>query len=46
MTSAKEELKRVQQELQQLEKEQSQLARNLARELIDEETFKSCVQSI
>lgn len=46
MTGAKDELKRVQQELKQLEKEQTQLARNLARELIDEETFKSCVQSI
>lgn len=46
MTSAKDELKRVQQELIQLEKERTQLARNLARELIDEETFKSCKESI
>jgi phosphomannomutase len=29
-----------------LEKEQTQLARNLARELIDENTFKSCMESI
>jgi site-specific DNA recombinase len=46
MIGAKDELKRVQQELKQLAKEQTQLARNLARELIDENTFKSCMESI